>query len=59
MAQYKEVYTVASNGERNFWVRIGAAFVNKDDSLKVMLDALPVNGQLVIRDPKPKETPES
>ncbi len=50
----KAVYTVIDRGEgeahRAFWVRIGAAFVNRDGSFTVRLDALPVNGVLQIRD---------
>lgn len=33
------------------WIRIGAAFENKDGSLNVVLDALPLSGRLHIRDP--------
>jgi hypothetical protein len=50
----KAVYTVIDRGEgetkRSFWVRIGAAFVNRDGSFSVKLDALPVNGSLQIRE---------
>ena len=55
MAQPKYVYTIKNQGEDNYWVKIGRAFVNKDGSLNVYLDALPLTGQLNIRDPKPKE----
>ena len=50
----KAVYTVIDRidgeGKRSFWVRIGAAFVNRDGSFTVKLDALPVNGSLQIRE---------
>ena len=55
MAQPKNVYTIKNQGEDNYWVKIGRAFVNKDGSLNVYLDALPLTGQLHIRDPKAKE----
>lgn len=55
MADIKDVYTIVKNGEKDFWNRIGTAFVNKDGSLKVKLNALPINGELMIRDPRPKE----
>ena len=55
MAQPKNVYTIKNQGEDHYWVKIGRAFVNKDGSLNVYLDALPLTGQLHIRDPKPKE----
>jgi hypothetical protein len=46
----KIVYTVTEKGEKSFWTRIGMAFTNKDGSLTVRLDAVPVNGMLQIRD---------
>jgi len=50
----KFVYTVVERGpERTFWVRIGAAFINRDGSINVRLDAVPVNGTLQIRDAEP------
>ena len=49
----KDVFTIVETGEgKNFWRKIGTAFVNRDDSLTVVLDAFPVNGRLHIRDPK-------
>lgn len=54
----KEIYTIvkSTNEEhKDRWVRIGAAFVNKDGSINCFLDALPVNGKLHIRDRKEKE----
>ena len=49
----KLVYTIieSKNSDRSFWVRIGRAFVNRDESLTVLLNALPVNGRLHIREP--------
>ena len=46
----KHVYTFTERGERSFWTRIGAAFVNRDGSVTVRLNALPLNGTLQIRD---------
>jgi hypothetical protein len=57
MAERKDVFAVVRNGEKSFWTKIGSAWVNKDASLTVRLNALPVNGELQIRDPKPKENP--
>ncbi len=50
--QYKVVYTIVQRhkDQKKFWVRIGAAFSNRDGSLNVHLDAVPTNGQLQIRD---------
>lgn len=35
---------------RTYWLRIGVAFINRDGSENVYLDALPVDGKLQIRD---------
>lgn len=49
----KHVYTVIDRegGGRSFWTRIGAGWINRDGSLTLKLDALPVNGTLQVRDP--------
>lgn len=48
----KAVYTIVERGEgkKPIWLRIGTAWVNRDQSLNVKLDALPVNGSMHIRD---------
>lgn len=46
----KVVYTITERGDRSFWTRIGVAYVNRDGSLSVKLDAIPVNGTMQIRD---------
>ena len=49
--QPRVVYTVIEReGARSFWVRVGSAFTNRDGSITLRLDALPVNGVLQIRD---------
>lgn len=55
---YREVYTIMEGegaDKKDRWVRIGVSFVNKDGSENVKLYALPVNGRLQLRDPKPKK----
>ena len=47
---FKVVYIVAERPGHKQWIRVGAAFVNKDGSLNVRLDALPLTGVLHIRD---------
>ncbi|MBF0491819.1 MAG: hypothetical protein HQM15_03470 [Deltaproteobacteria bacterium] len=37
---------------KTIWTKIGVAFVNRDQSLNVLLDALPLHGKLHIRDRK-------
>lgn len=55
----KDVFSIAekesSSGEtRHRWTPIGIGFVNRDNSINVILDAIPLNGRLQIRDRKPK-----
>lgn len=52
----KDVYSITERGEQgsSAWSKIGVAFVNKDDSLNVVLDAIPMNGKIHIRDRKKK-----
>lgn len=33
-----------------YWMRVGTAFVNRDQSINVFLDALPQNGKLQVRE---------
>ncbi len=45
-----DVFTIIERDNvRPFWVRVGVAFRNKDGSLNLYLDALPVNGRLNVR----------
>lgn len=50
--QIKDVFMISErkNEESKSWTHIGVAFVNRDNSLNVVLDAVPVNGHLHIRD---------
>ncbi len=55
-----KVLCPVGKGERTFWLSMGMAFVNRDNSINVYLDGLPVNGKLQLRDwdePR-KESPE-
>jgi hypothetical protein len=54
-AKYKVCYVITERNERSYWNRIGVAFINKDGSLNVKLDALPIGGSLQIRDYEPRE----
>ena len=49
----KDVFAIyeskAAGRERSRWVRVGVAFDNKDSSITVLLDALPLSGRLQIR----------
>ncbi len=43
---------VGSENGKERWTRIGIGFVNRDNSINVVLDALPLNGRLQIRERK-------
>jgi hypothetical protein len=53
--QPKPVFAITERGEKSFWTKIGAAFPNKDGSITVQLDALPVSGRLQIREQEDRE----
>ena len=48
----KDVYVITERGddEKAYWSKIGVAFLNKDDSLNIVLDALPLTGKLHVRE---------
>lgn len=50
-------YTVRDRGEHRkpFWVAIGSAWTNKDGSFTLRLDALPLDGEIVVRTRKEPE----
>ena len=49
--QTRAVYTIVKHNEgKSHWIRIGVAFTNRDGSINVVLDALPTNGRLQLRD---------
>lgn len=50
------VYTVVpKNDGKDVWLRVGSAFPNRDGSLSVLLDAVPTNGRLQIREYAPRD----
>ena len=54
----KAVYTIieAENLDKAIWRRVGSAFTNRDGSINVLLDALPTNGKLQIREDKDRRS---
>lgn len=48
----KGVFVIIENERltKPIWVRVGTAWVNRDDSLNLVLDALPIGGKLHVRD---------
>lgn len=53
----KDVFVISEREDEAgpYWSKVGVAFVNKDNSLNVILDAVPIAGKLHIRDRKVKE----
>lgn len=51
----KSVYTIVDRGGKSFWVRIGVGYTNRDGSLNLKLDAIPVNATLHVRDWEPSD----
>ena len=54
-AKMKIVYVITERNGRNYWNRVGVAFVNRDGSLNVKLEAVPVSGEFQIRDYTPRD----
>jgi hypothetical protein len=46
----KSVFTITERNGRSFWTRVGVGFVNNDGSLNLRLDAIPLNGNLQVRE---------
>ncbi|MEW5853760.1 MAG: hypothetical protein AB2A00_33605 [Myxococcota bacterium] len=50
----RSVYVISErnvgDGTRSFWTKVGVAFENRDGSVTIKLEALPVSGTLQIRD---------
>ena len=54
-SKVKIAYVITSRNGKNFWNRVGVAFVNNDGSINVKLEAVPVNGEIQIRDYVPRD----
>ena len=50
------VYVVEGEGDNAFWTKVGAAWQHQDGKgFNITLSALPLNGRLVVREPKVDE----
>ena len=54
-SKMKIVYVITERNEKKYWNRVGVAFVNHDGSINVRLEALPVSGEMQIRDYVPRD----
>jgi hypothetical protein len=57
-SKMKIAYVVTQRGTNKYWTRIGVAFVNRDGSFNVKLEAVPVSGEIHVRDYVPREDRE-
>ncbi len=61
----KDVFTISEQNKRGSdesgerWTKIGIGFVNRDNSINIVLDANPVNGRLHIRDRRSAQSKNS
>lgn len=54
--QMKAVFAVVDRGAgKSYWTRVGVGFVNRDGSITLKLDAIPVNGTLQVREWESRE----
>jgi hypothetical protein len=54
----KAVFAITERGDKSYWTRVGVAYVNRDGSLTLKLDALPISGTLQVRDEDPRRDRE-
>ncbi|HTV27698.1 MAG TPA: hypothetical protein VMF32_07935 [Xanthobacteraceae bacterium] len=54
---YRAYTVIKREGQDDFWLAIGAAFQHQDgDGYNVVLQALPIDGKIVLRLPKDDQT---
>jgi hypothetical protein len=50
-----QAWHVTNKGENSFWTKVGAAWHHRDGKgLSLQLSVIPMNGQIVLRQPLPK-----
>lgn len=57
---YRAYTVIKREGQDDYWLNVGAAFPHKDgDGYNIILQALPIDGKIVLRPPKEDdETPK-
>jgi hypothetical protein len=53
-----DVFAITEREDKSYWTRVGAAFTNRDGSINIALEALPVSGKLQLRKPEARERDE-
>jgi hypothetical protein len=57
---YRAYTVVKREGQDDFWLAIGAAFMHQDgDGFNIVLQALPIDGKIVLRLPKDDQTDQA
>lgn len=59
VGQRLAVFSVKKTADGAIWNRAGSAFINSDGSINVLLDVLPIDGRLHIREPREDAKRES
>ena len=50
-----QAWHVTNKGDDSFWTKVGAAWPHRDGKgLSLILSVIPMNGQIVLREPLPK-----
>ncbi|MCB9625446.1 MAG: hypothetical protein H6723_19180 [Sandaracinus sp.] len=52
---YKVVFALTEREGKTRWTRVGAAWPNRDGSMTIVLDAVPVSGRLNVREPQERD----
>jgi hypothetical protein len=51
-----QAWHVTNKGDGSFWTKVGAAWPHRDGKgLSLILSVIPMNGQIVLRQPLPKQ----
>jgi hypothetical protein len=51
-----QAWHVTSKGDNSFWTKVGAAWPHRDGKgLSLQLSVIPISGQIVLREPRPKQ----
>jgi len=57
---YRAYTVIKREGQEDFWLAIGAAFMHQDgDGYNIVLQALPIDGKVVLRLPKHDQTDQA
>jgi hypothetical protein len=55
----KVLWMITDRGEKSYWTRVGVGFVNRDGSVNLQINAMPVgNSKLQLRDYTPRDAEE-